>query len=128
MAHAVVYAKGGFGITPYESGVAISGSIEFATLAAEPDWRRADTLVEKAKRVLPGLKTADSTRRIGRRPFTPDTLPIIDRSPTVPNVLIATGHGQLGVTLGATTGKLISHLAAGRATDIDLSPYSATRF
>jgi D-amino-acid dehydrogenase len=128
MAHAVIYAKGGFGITPYESGLAISGSIEFATLAAEPDWRRADTLVEKAKRVLPGLKTADGTRRIGRRPFTPDTLPIIDRSPTVPNVLIATGHGQLGVTLGATTGKLISHLAAGRATDIDLSPYSATRF
>ena len=41
---------------------------------------------------------------------------------------VATGHGQLGVTLGATTGMLIADLVAGREPAIDLTPYSAARF
>lgn len=128
MEHAVVYAEGGFGITPYESGLAIGGSVEFAGLDAAPNWRRADILVEKSLRVLPNLKTTSGVRRIGRRPMTPDTLPIIDRAPAAPNVLIATGHGQLGITTAATTAKLVAALAANRSPEIDLEPYRVSRF
>ena len=84
--HALVYAAGGFGITPYESGLAIAGSIEFASLNAAPNWKRADALVEKAKRVLPGLCTDNARKHIGRRPLTPDTKPIIGRAPNTQNV------------------------------------------
>jgi D-amino-acid dehydrogenase len=99
----MVYARGGFGITPYESGLAIVGSIEFAGLNATSNWNRADVLVEKARRVLPDLCTSNAKKRIGRRPLTPDTKPIIGRVSKLANVIIATGHGQLGLTLGATT-------------------------
>ncbi len=111
-----------------ESGLAISGTIEFSGLDARPNYRRAKILVSKARRVLPGLRSERGEERIGYRPLCPDTLPVVDRAPGAPNVLIATGHGQLGLTLGATTGKLIAQLAAGRTPNMDLAPYRATRF
>ena len=126
--HGLIYAKGGFGITPYESGLAIAGSIEFADLSAQPNWKRADILVEKAKRVLPGLQTTDAQKRIGRRPLTPDTKPIIGRAPTAQNVIFATGHGQLGLTLGATTARLVVGLVSNRRPNIDMSAYRPDRF
>ena len=126
--HALIYAKGGFGITPYESGLSVAGSIEFAHLGAAPNWKRAEALVNKARRVLPGLQTEPCERRIGRRPLTPDTKPIIGHAPGVQNVILATGHGQLGLTLCATTGRLVRALVAGRETDIDITAYRADRF
>ncbi|MEH6360024.1 MAG: FAD-binding oxidoreductase [Amylibacter sp.] len=126
--HGLIYAKGGFGITPYESGLAIAGSIEFAGLSAQPNWKRADILVEKAKRVLPGLQTTGAQKRIGRRPLTPDTKPIIGRAPKAQNVIFATGHGQLGLTLGATTARLVVGIVSNRTPNIDMSAYRPDRF
>ena len=128
MKHGIIYAEGGFGMTPYESGVAIAGSIEFLSLDSKPNYSRAKTLVQKARRVLPKLNNKQGIERMGRRPLTPDTLPVIDRAPTAGNVFLASGHGQLGVTLGATTGKLIAQLIAGEIPGIDLTPYRASRF
>lgn len=126
--HALVYAKGGFGITPYETGLAVAGSIEFARMDAAPNWNRADVIVTKARRVLPGLRTERAERRMGRRPLTPDTKPVIGRLPGAPQVICATGHGQLGVTLAATTARHVRDLVAGRRPNVDLSPFAPDRF
>ena len=67
-------------------------------------------------------------RYFGRRPLTPDTKPIIGRAPTADNVIVATGHGQLGLTLAATTGRLVRDLVANRRSNVDLSAYRADRF
>lgn len=126
--HTVFYAKGGFGITPYQDALAVAGTVEFADLEAKPNWKRANVLVKRAHRVLPGLKTEQAERRMGRRPFTPDTRPIIGRSRRLANVTFATGHGQLGLTLGATTARLVADVIAGRAPDIDIQAFSPNRF
>ncbi|MGB0902258.1 NAD(P)/FAD-dependent oxidoreductase [Halocynthiibacter sp.] len=126
--HTVFYPSGGFGITPYSCGLAVAGTIEFAGENAAPDWRRADVLVERAQRVLPGLCTDQRERRMGRRPFTPDTRPVIGRTPRLKNVIFATGHGQLGLTLGATTGRIVSDIVAGVPSEEDISMFSPSRF
>jgi D-amino-acid dehydrogenase len=53
---------------------------------------------------------------------------VIGRSPHFPNVYLAFGHGHLGLTLGAVTGRLVADLAAGRPPAVDLAPYRAERF
>ncbi len=126
--HTVFYPKGGFGMTPHENALAVAGTVEIAGEGAAPKWRRADVLVKRARRVLPGLNTENSERRMGRRPFTPDTRPIIGRAKQYKNVTFATGHGQLGVTLGATTGRLVADILAGRPSNTDLSCFSPDRF
>ncbi len=128
MRHSTIYADGGFCFSPMTRGLQIGGTIEFAAPNARPNFGRADIILEKARRVLPQLQTADVEYGVGYRPFLPDTKPIIDRSRRLPNVFMAFGHGQLGLTLGATTGRLIADLAAGRTTKQDLAPFSAYRF
>lgn len=126
--HSVIYADGGFCFTPMRRGLQIGGTIEFAGADAKPDFRRAEIILQKARKLLPQLNVANKEFGVGHRPFLPDTKPIIDRSRRLPNVLMAFGHGQLGLTLGATTGRLIADLAAQRPTAQDITPFSAYRF
>ncbi|MGX5727979.1 NAD(P)/FAD-dependent oxidoreductase [Metapseudomonas otitidis] len=126
--HSVIYADGGFCFSPMTRGLQIGGTIEFAGPNAEPNFKRAEIILEKARRVLPQLKTDKVEFGVGYRPFLPDTKPVIDRSPRLINVLMAFGHGQLGLTLGATTGRLIADLAAGRQPAQDIAPFNARRF
>jgi D-amino-acid dehydrogenase len=65
---------------------------------------------------------------MGYRPSLPDTLPVIGPSPRAPNVFYAFGHGHLGLTQSAATGRLIADLVSGQSPAIDLSPYRPDRF
>ncbi|HKR47715.1 MAG TPA: FAD-dependent oxidoreductase [Paraburkholderia sp.] len=126
--HSVIYADGGFCFTPMTRGLQIGGTIEFAARGAAPNFKRAQIILDKAAKILPELRTERHEFGVGYRPFLPDTKPVIDRSKRLPNVTMAIGHGQLGLTLGATTGRLIADLVAGRSPKTDLSPFSAYRF
>ncbi|MBE3603528.1 glycine oxidase ThiO [bacterium] len=64
----------------------------------------------------------------GLRPATRDLLPVLGPSPSVPNVIWATGHYRSGILLSALTGETIADLVAGRKPPIDLAPFSAARF
>lgn len=43
----------------------------------------------------------------GLRPLSPDTLPIIGRPRTQSGVILPTGHGMLGISLGPATGEAV---------------------
>ena len=64
----------------------------------------------------------------GWRPMTPDSLPIIDRSPIADNVYIAAGHNMIGVSMATATGKLISEMMNHQPTHIPIEPMSVRRF
>ena len=65
---------------------------------------------------------------MGHRPGTPDSIPVIARSPRHRNIYFAFGHGMLDITFDAITAQLVADLAAGRASAIDMGPYWAERF
>ncbi|MBC8239749.1 MAG: FAD-binding oxidoreductase, partial [Alphaproteobacteria bacterium] len=118
----------GFGITPMSDGLRLAGTVEFGGLTAAPNYARADALLTKAKRLFPGLKDADAERWMGHRPSMPDSLPVISRSSRFARVFFAFGHGHLGLSLGAVTGRLIADLVQDRAAEIDVTPFRADRF
>lgn len=126
--HSVIYADGGFCFAPMTRGLQIGGTIEFAGPDAQPNFKRAEIILDKAKQILPQLSLQSLELGVGYRPFVPDTKPVIDRSKRLKNVLMAFGHGQLGLTLGATTGRLISDLAVNRVSVQSLEPFRADRF
>ena len=124
----VIFAQRQFVATPLDIGLRIGGAAEFAGLDANPDFRRSDALVTLARRYLPDLDSRGAVRWMGHRPATPDSMPVIGRSPRRRDVVYAFGHGHLGLTLGPTTGRLVADIVAGRASPIDLSPFSIARF
>jgi len=117
-----------FGATPMAKGVRLAGTIEFAGLDAPPNWRRADMLLRLAKTMLPALDGRNAIRWMGHRPGLPDSLPMIGPVPQWPAIWFAFGHGQLGLTTAAITGRLIADAMAGRTPGIDLSPFRVDRF
>jgi D-amino-acid dehydrogenase len=79
---------------------------------------------------LPG-GIGEAHRWAGLRPLTPDGLPLIGFPAHVDNLILATGHGHLGISLGAVTGEAVAQLAGGRSTTTapdDLTPFSPQRF
>jgi D-amino-acid dehydrogenase len=124
----VIFAERKFTATPLSCGLRIGGAAEFAGLTAPPNYRRSRALVTLAKLYLPGLDAAGGTEWMGHRPATPDGLPVISPSPRHPAVLYAFGHGHVGLTQSATTGRLIADLVRGRPPVVDVSPYSIARF
>ncbi|WP_424980084.1 NAD(P)/FAD-dependent oxidoreductase [Leisingera sp. S232] len=118
----------GFVVTRISGGVRVGGAVELGGLKLPPNYRRADILLEKAKRFLPELDTSGGTRWMGFRPSLPDSLPVISRSARAPGVIYAFGHGHLGLTQAAGTAELVADLALNRASTLPLQPYAATRF
>ena len=117
-----------FGIVPLDGGIRIAGTAKLARIGAPPSYTRAERLLPIARRMIPGLDGENRTRWMGHRPSTPDSLPVICRSPRFPSVLLAFGHGHLGLTLGAITGRLIADIIAGRELPVDLAEYDIRRF
>jgi D-amino-acid dehydrogenase len=64
----------------------------------------------------------------GWRPMTWDDLPVIGRAPRLANVVIAGGHGMLGMSMAAITGQLVRDIVTGRVPPLDLEPLSPHRF
>ncbi len=118
----------GFGVTPMAEGLRCGGTVEFAGVRAEPNYARADAILAKAKRILPGLRDTGADQWMGRRPSMPDSLPVISRSPRFSNVYLAFGHGHLGLTQAAVTGRMIADMMAGRPPAVDPAPFRADRF
>jgi D-amino-acid dehydrogenase len=124
----VIFAEKKFVATPLTCGLRIGGAAEFGGLDAAANYKRSQALATLARRYLPGLKTAGGVAWAGHRPATPDSLPVIGPSPRHPGVVYAFGHGHLGLTQAATTGRLIADLVRGTSPPIDVSPYSIARF
>jgi D-amino-acid dehydrogenase len=124
----VIFAEHKFVATPLAAGLRIGGAAEFAGLAAPPNFARARALGRLGAGYLPGLSLAGGKEWMGQRPTTPDSLPVLGRSPRRPDVFHAFGHGHLGLTLAATTGRLIADQIAGRRPPVDMAPFSAARF
>ncbi|MGB0087687.1 MAG: FAD-dependent oxidoreductase [Rhodomicrobiaceae bacterium] len=104
-----------FVVTPLKGGIRLAGTAEFADVDAKPDWRRADILMGLAKTILPQINGEETaTRWMGPRPSTPDSLPIIGRTPKNSHIVCAFGHGHLGLTLGAVTAEIITDIIASR--------------
>jgi D-amino-acid dehydrogenase len=118
----------GFVITPMETGLRIGGAVEFGGLKLPPNYQRSKAMLEKAKRFLPGIRTEGGQEWMGYRPSLPDSLPVIGRSTASANIIYAFGHGHLGLTQAAATGRFVRDLVTGRTPPLDLSPFSPQRF
>lgn len=108
----VGFADHAFVATPLVDGLRVGGAVELARPETAPNYQRARAMRAKMRAYVPSLPEG-GTEWMGRRPSTPDSLPVIGRHPRDPRILFAFGHGHLGLTLSATTGRMIAELASG---------------
>ncbi|UVK47824.1 FAD-binding oxidoreductase [Mesorhizobium sp. AR07] len=124
----LIFSGHGFVITPLETGLRVGGAVELGGIERPPNYARSKALLRKAQKFLPGLDAAGGREWMGFRPSLPDSLPVIGRAPGNRPVVYAFGHGHLGLTQAAATGRLIRDLVLGQTPPIDLAPFSPQRF
>lgn len=116
-------------VTPWRERIRLAGTMELAGLQLKINQRRVDAIVRAAGNYLSGFQ-AENAEEVwtGMRPVTSDGLPIIGRSGRLKNVILATGHGMLGLTQSVVTGRLVADVVTDRPPPIALEPFSPDRF
>jgi D-amino-acid dehydrogenase len=125
----LLLAEAKVGVTPLGDRLRLAGALELAGLDLSINERRVEAIRRGAASFLDGLESAGPGEVWrGLRPCTPDGLPILGRSSSFDNLILAAGHAMIGVSLGPVTGSLVARIACGEPTDIDLSALKPDRF
>lgn len=132
MNHPAVLMEGRVAITPMDGNkIRFGGTMEVVPTKTEPRYHRVEGILSAVKRFLPEFDIPmPSNEQIwyGYRPCSADGLPYIGRTSKFENIIIATGHAMIGLSLGAGTGKLVGELVDEKKTSMDLKPFEVERF
>jgi len=127
--HALVLREASVCVTTWQSGYRLGSTMEFSGYAEGINRTRLNALRRGAAE---GLREPEGPELLeewwGWRPMSVDELPIIGRSARWSNLLLATGHGMLGVSMSTATGELVTGMLGGPASPIDALPYAPARF
>ena len=84
--------------------------------------RRIEGIVKALPQYYPMFKRehfAGVTPWHGLRPCPPDGLPYLGRTSKAENVIVATGHGMMGLSLAPVTGEVVGRLVDGEEAGFD---------
>jgi D-amino-acid dehydrogenase len=115
-------------VTRLGDRIRVGGTAELAGYSLNLREARRATLNHVVTDLFPrGGDISQASFWCGLRPMTPDGTPIVGTC-AVKNLLLATGHGTLGWTMSAGTGRVIADMVSGKAPDIDVSGLNLSRY
>jgi len=111
-------------ISRLDQRLRVAGTAEFAGYDTRIAPQRIAPLVRRIREIFPQLSVDASASEpwTGLRPATPGNVPLIGRT-RLKNLYLNTGHGTLGWTMAAGSGRLLADLVGGRAPAFDPKPY-----
>jgi len=118
-------------ITPMGEDLRVAGTMEMAGYDLSINPPRIRGMTRSLSRYLPAFRPemfAECKPWCGLRPCTPDGLPYLGRLRRATNVVVASGHAMMGVSLGPVTGKLVSEIVSGEPTSIDVQALRPERY
>ena len=127
----IVLAFRGHYVVPWDDGRVAVGATRETGSGFRPHTTVAGVIqvLAEALRVAPGLADAEIREiRVGLRPASRDGLPILGPVPGIDNVLLATGHGSVGLQLGPYSGRVIAGMIAHGEAEPEIGPFGLGRF
>lgn len=131
-------------LTPWQNRLRIGSTMEIGPIDDRILFPRVQGILEAVPRFLPGYLDDPAFRELadleklkarlrekvwfGFRPVSADGLPYIGFARKNKNLLMATGHAMLGLSMGAGTGKLVAELAAGKPASIPVEAFDPKRY
>jgi D-amino-acid dehydrogenase len=115
-------------VTRLGDRIRVGGTAELAGYTLRLHEARRETLTHVVGDLFPrGGDVARAEFWCGLRPMTPDGTPVVGAT-RVPNLYLATGHGTLGWTMAAGTGRVMADVISGRAPGVDLAGLTVDRY
>src|SRR5262245_19835380 len=120
---------GSYLILQLRTGEIVTGGNLLQCQDLTPDPQLSARFAGAARDLIPQLRDVSFPRAwCGRRPTTPDGLPIIDRAAGFDNLFLACGHYRNGVLLAPATGKLLGEWILSGSPAPELAPFASSRF
>ena len=126
-----IFVEARVAVTPMGGTLRVGGTMEIAGNDLSVNPRRVAGIVKSVPRYYPAFSETDFAGLptwSGLRPVSPDGLPYLGRPAKWSNVVVATGHAMMGLSLGPVTGKLVGEVLAGVPPSIPLTLLSPDRF
>ena len=139
-----ILAEAKVAITPWERQLRIGSTMEIGAINDKILFPRVQGILEAVPRFFPAYSTDPAFQELaneatlkahlrekvwyGFRPLSADGLPYIGFAKHSKNLMIATGHAMVGISMAAATGKLVAELASGKPTSIDMAAFNPGRY
>lgn len=127
-----VLIEGRVALTPMDGNkIRFGGTMEITSTQTPPRYQRVQGILDAVKRYYPAFDVpmpAPEHIWYGYRPCSADGLPYLGRTQKWKNVVMATGHAMVGLSLGAGTGKLVSEIVNESSLSMDISAFKPERF
>ena len=122
-------AEARMAVTPMGAMLRYAGTLELSGINTTINERRVNAI----RRGAAGYLVDSSPREevevwAGMRPVAPDGLPYIGRGRALSNLVVATGHAMLGVSMGPVTGKVVGEIVREVKPSLDLGAFGVERF
>ena len=115
-------------VTRLGDRIRVGGTAALAGYTLKLHDARRDTLEHVVTDLFPrGGDVKRAEFWCGLRPMTPDGTPVVGAT-RLPNLYVATGHGTLGWTMAAGTGRVMADVISGRPPGIDLDGLTVDRY
>jgi len=119
-------------VTPLGDRIRVAGTAEFAGLDTTVGEARIGNLKRLLLEIYPdfaaGLKDeTDIQPWSGLRPMSADGVPILGATP-IDNLFVNTGHGHLGWTMAAGSGKAVAAIITDGDVELPFADYRLSRF
>jgi D-amino-acid dehydrogenase len=118
-------------VTPMSGNLRLAGTMEIAGLDQSISKNRVNGYLKSVENYLPDFKYEKMDYKgiwVGLRPCSPDGIPYIGRTKKYKNLIFATGHSMMGLSLGPVSGKIISDIVSNRNDFPDLNQLTPDRF
>lgn len=118
-------------VTPMNGQVRFGGTMELAAVNDNINMNRVEGIVNSIPQYYPELNVKVPAKEkiwYGFRPCSPDGLPYLGYSSKLKNLIVAGGHGMMGISLGPATGKIVSELANRQALSLNINLYNPERY
>jgi D-amino-acid dehydrogenase len=119
---------GSYVMSPMDMGLRVTTGSNLVHRETAPDPRQLKQVIPRVHEAFPVDKILLDEPWMGRRPTSPDTLPIIGPAPRHENLWLAFGHSHMGFTMGPITGQLIANYISGVEQPFALTAYSPARY
>ncbi len=126
-----IFTEARVAVTPMGSTLRFGGTMEIGGLNETINRRRVQGIIKAIPKYYPEFKVEDFEGIEpwhGLRPCSPDGLPYIGRTGKFNNLVIATGHAMMGVSLGPITGQLVASILGNKQTSIPIELLSPDRY
>lgn len=129
--HPAVLIEGRVALTPMDGNkIRFGGTMEITSTQTPPRYQRVQGILDAVKRYYPEFNIPMPTPEkiwYGYRPCSADGLPYLGRTERWNNLVMATGHSMVGLSLGAGTGKLVSEIINEEPLSMDIEAFRPER-